>query len=218
MGKIGKVQEVPIESLRPYDARTHDSEQVEKIAKSIEEFGFLNPILIDKDKNVIAGHGRIMAEKKIGMEKVPVLFIEGLTEEQKRAYILADNRLTEMGGWDQKILQQELDDLEAAGFDISLTGFSVDFTSLDVGETEAFSGEEKRAEARSKRGEIWELGNHRLMVGDSTSMKDVDTLMGDRLADLLLTDPPYGVDYESWQGMTIQADELQGDDLVNFLA
>ena len=128
MGKISESTHLPVDDLIPYakNARTHDDKQVDLIARSIQEFGFLNPILIDKEKNVIAGHGRIMAAQKIGMESVPVLYVEGLTEEQKRAYILADNRLTEMGGWDMDVVGQELEELQEAGFDIGLTGFDWD--------------------------------------------------------------------------------------------
>lgn len=128
MGKLGEIQQEKVSDLVPYakNARVHDESQVELIAKSIEEFGFLNPVLIDKDKNVIAGHGRIMAAKKLGMETVPALYVEGLTEEQRRAYILADNRLTEIGGWDMFTVEEEYKELQAAGFDVSLTGFDFD--------------------------------------------------------------------------------------------
>lgn len=128
MAKIGNVQEVPLTELIPYEnnAKQHSAEQIEKIANSIKEFGFLNPVLIDKDHNIIAGHGRVLAMKRLGMENVPCLFVEGLTEAQKRAYILADNRLTELGEWDMNLVNEELNALLEEGFDIDLTGFDLE--------------------------------------------------------------------------------------------
>ena len=127
MAKIDRVQEISIDLLKPYqnNAKIHGAEQVEAIKRSIQEFGFISPCLIDKDYNLIAGHGRIMAAKELGMLKVPCLFIEGLTEQQRKAYILADNRLTDMGGWDQELIDEELRALYDSGFDISLTGFEL---------------------------------------------------------------------------------------------
>lgn len=128
MAKIAGVQEVSRADLKPYErnAKKHSAEQVEKIARSIKEFGFLSPCLIDRDLNIIAGHGRVMAAEQLGMETVPCVFVEGLTEEQRRAYILADNRLTELGGWDDELVQEELAALSEVGFDIELTGFEFD--------------------------------------------------------------------------------------------
>lgn len=139
MGKVTEKQELPVDELIPYakNARVHEESQVELIAKSIKEFGFLNPILIDQDKNVIAGHGRILAAQKLGMKKVPVLFIEGLTEEQRKAYVLADNRLTELGGWDMFTVEEEYKELKEAGFDVSLTGFDFDVDGMSSREEES---------------------------------------------------------------------------------
>lgn len=130
MAKIGKVQEVCIVDLKPYEnnAKMHGAEQVDLIARSITEFGFLNPCLIDKEMRIIAGHGRVMAAKQLGYEKVPCLFVEGLTEEQRKAYILADNKLTELGEWDMELVQSELAELDEMGFDVSLTGFEFEKT------------------------------------------------------------------------------------------
>lgn len=127
MAKIDKVQEVSIDLLKPYrnNAKIHGEDQIKRIAESIKEFGFISPCLIDKDYNIIAGHGRVMSAKLLGMTEVPCLFIEGLTEQQRKAYILADNRLTEMGGWDQELIDEELRALYDSGFDISLTGFEL---------------------------------------------------------------------------------------------
>lgn len=132
MAKIAEVQEVSRTKLKPYErnAKKHSSEQVEKIARSIKEFGFLSPCLIDRDFNIIAGHGRVMAAETLGMETVPCVFVEGLTEEQRRAYILADNRLTELGGWDDELVEAELRALQEVGFDIDVTGFEL---NLDEG-------------------------------------------------------------------------------------
>lgn len=136
MAKIDKVQEVRLDSLKPYEknAKVHGQEQVNKIADSIREFGFLSPLLIDKDYNIIAGHGRVMAAKQLGMETVPAVFIEGLTETQRRAYILADNKLTELGGWDMELVEEELQALKDLDFNVDLTGFEI---NLEEEETPA---------------------------------------------------------------------------------
>lgn len=199
MGKAVELREVEIAALKPYErnAKQHSKDQVGKIARSISEMGFLSPCLIDKELNVIAGHGRIMAAKEIGLEKVPCVFIEGLTEEQRKAYILADNRLTELGEWDMDMVQQELADLADADFDISITGFDTDLRFddsmaqiTDDGWTEA---EVHAEEPRSRIGDIYQLGNHRLMCGDSTDQGMVAALMDGAKADLLVTDPPYNI-------------------------
>lgn len=184
MAKIGDVRKVNIDELRPYErnARIHTEEQVEQIAQSIKEFGFLNPVLIDKENNVIAGHGRIMAAKKLGMKTVPCLDVDGLTEDQRRAYVLADNKLTEMGGWDSQLVSEELQDLKDAGFGLDITGFSIDDIIItdDMGPdfTEDDFDELAKKEPRIKRGEVWILGRHRLMCGDSTDPEDCKKLMG----------------------------------------
>ena len=197
MGKAVELREVEIAALKPYErnAKQHGKEQVERIARSIRELGFLSPCLIDQDLNVIAGHGRILAAKEIGWETVPCVFIEGLTEEQRKAYILADNRLTEMGEWDMELVQQELAALAEADFDISLTGFDPDLRFDDsmaqIQDDGWISAEEQQAEEpRSRVGDIYQLGNHRLMCGDSTDPGMVAALMNGEKADLLVTDPP----------------------------
>lgn len=203
MGKVGEIKELPVADLVPYakNARTHDDKQIEMIARSIEEFGFLNPVLIDRQKNVIAGHGRILAAKKLGLKKVPVLFVEGLTEEQRKAYILADNRLAEMSEWDMDLVGNELEELQAAGFDTGLLGFDWDAASKLEPIEEPFRSaneilepiEEKPEESRTKRGDLWILGQHRLLCGDSADRKDMDRLFDGEAANLVFTDPPYGV-------------------------
>lgn len=198
MGKIADVQTVPIKDLRPYErnAKIHNRDQVEKIAASIQEFGFISPCLIDRDMNIIAGHGRVMAAELLNMEAVPCVFIEGLTEEQRRAYILADNRLTELGEWDMELVNSELDELASAGFAVEITGFDWDSaTELDTFE-DNYDPDSEQASAlpsRTAQGDIWQLGDHRLMCGDSSSKEDVDTLFNGALAAFVFTDPPYGV-------------------------
>lgn len=217
--------EIAVDELIPYknNARTHSEEQVEKIAASIDEFGFINPVLIDKDNVIIAGHGRVMGAKKLGLEKVPCLRIEHLTEAQKRAYILADNKLAEDAGWDEEILNIELQALREMDFDISLAGFDLDDLSFDeYGEDEAIEDdydEELPEEPKSKVGQIYKLGRHRLMCGDSTSVEDVEKLMDGSFADLLLTDPPYNVDYtgKTKDALKIQNDKMDNDNFRQFL-
>ena len=148
MAKIAKVQEVDVDLLKPYgnNAKVHGDEQVEKLCRSIREFGFISPCMIDSEHNVIAGHGRILAAKKLGMKKVPCLFVEGLSEEQRRAYTLADNRLTELGEWNMEMVQIEIGELEMADFDVSLTGFD----DIQTGDADWFSREEKDYDARQE--------------------------------------------------------------------
>lgn len=238
MAKIDGVQEVRLADLVPYErnAKQHSAEQVQKIADSIQEFGFLSPILIDRAGNIIAGHGRVLAARQLGMEQVPAVYVEGLTEAQRRAYILADNRLTELGGWDASLVSSELDDLKASGFDIDLTGFSIDDIIIDESAAPEFTEEELddlKARAKDpiiKPGEVWELGAHRLMCGDSTKAEDVAKLMGGEQADLLLTDPPYNValgvgdtpevakkHHRRTDGLKIENDAMSTEDFRLFL-
>ena len=236
MGKIGEKQVVKIDDLKPYErnARTHSAEQVDQIAKSIEEFGFISPVLIDEDGNVIAGHGRIMAAQKLGLTEVPCLHIEGLTEEQRKAYVLADNRLTELGGWDAELISAELQDLKDAGFDIDITGFTIDDIIIDETTWADFDepsiDDKTEVVPRIKRGEVWQLGQHRLMCGDSTKAEDVAKLMDGALADLLLTDPPYNVAlgvgdtpeiakkrHRRMDGLKIENDAMETTDFEDFL-
>lgn len=217
-----RYEDVEIEKLKPYknNARTHSDEQIEKIAKSMKEFGFINPILVDGNLNVIAGHGRILGAKKLGMKEVPCLFIEDLTEEQKRAYIIADNRLAEDAGWDKELLKIELEDLKNMNFDITLTGFELEDFDFSMDETEVIEDEFDETvpeEPTSKKGEIYKLGKHFLMCGDSTDINDVEKLMNGVKADMLLTDPPYNVDYEGGTGLTIQNDNMDDETFREFL-
>ena len=167
MAKIADVQEVSLEKLRPYErnAKKHGPGQIEKLKASIIEFGFLTPCLIDSDYNLIAGHGRVMAAKELGIKTVPCVFIEGLTDEQRRAYILADNRLGELGEWDMELVWDELAELDNLGFDVELTGFDVPEELPEVIEDD-FDESAIPDEPRTKMGDLWQLGEHRLICGD----------------------------------------------------
>lgn len=206
-----------VETLIPYakNARTHSDEQVAQIAGSIKEFGFNNPVLIDKENSIIAGHGRLMAARKLGMDKVPVVQLDHMTEAQRKAYVLADNRIALNSGWDTGMLSLELQELKD-DIDLSLLGFDAD--ELDallnpIEETEGLTDEDAVPdvpdEPKTKLGDIYILGNHRLMCGDSTSIDDVDKLMDGQKADMVFTDPPYGVSYTG--GLQNSKDGLKGD-------
>ena len=220
-------QLVDIHKLIPYvnNARTHSKEQITKLRSSLREFGFINPVIIDKDFNIIAGHGRVMAAKEEGYSEVPCVFVEHLTETQKKAYILADNRMALDAGWDEEMLAVEMEELQSLGFDLGLTGFDekeladlFDTNSSDDVKDDDFdltSALEKAAFVQ--RGDVWTVGRHRLMCGDATSPEDVSVLMGDTKANLILTDPPYNVAFKSGSGLTIQNDSMKNDDFYNFL-
>lgn len=214
MAKIADVQEVSLELLRPYErnAKKHGSEQIEKLKASINEFGFLTPCLIDADYNLIAGHGRVMAAKELGIGSVPCVFIEGLSDEQRRAYILADNRLGELGEWDMELVFDELKELDDLGFDIELTGFEMPEEIPEVIE-DNFDEDAIPDEPRTKLGDLWQLGDHRLICGDSTDVNVIDRLMDGVKADMVFTDPPYGMKKES-EG--VLNDNLNFDDLLDF--
>lgn len=220
-------QLVDITKLIPYvnNARTHSKEQITKLRSSLREFGFINPVIIDKDFNIIAGHGRVMAAKEEGYSEVPCVFVEHLTETQKKAYILADNRMALDAGWDEEMLAVEMEELQNLGFDLGLTGFDekeladlFDTNNSDDVKDDDFDltvALEKAAFVQ--RGDVWTVGRHRLMCGDATSPEAVNTLMGDTKANLILTDPPYNVAFKSGSGLTIQNDSMKNDDFYNFL-
>lgn len=194
----------PIGELIPYarNSRTHSDVQVAQIAASIKEFGFTNPVLIDEDGGIIAGHGRVLAARKLSMDEVPTIALEGLTKTQRQAYVIADNKLALNAGWDDELLAVEIEELTGEGFDISLLGFDDDELSgmeVDTG-TKGLTDEDEtpevQAEAITKPGDVWILGKHRVMCGDSTSIDAVEKLMDGQKADMVFTDPPYGVDYK----------------------
>ena len=195
---------VPVDSLIPYarNARTHSEEQIAQIAASIREFGWTNPILTDGDNGVIAGHGRLAAARKLELTEVPVIELGHLSPEQKKAYILADNRIALNSGWDEELLKLELQELQGVDFDLDLLGFGDDEIErllngdqVGGGLTEDDAIPEAPVDPVSRTGDLWILGNHRLLCGDSTVLSDVERLMGGQLADMAFTDPPYNVDY-----------------------
>ena len=225
MAKTSEMLEVTTTSLIPYErnAKKHPQDQLEKLKKSIQEFGFISPCLIDRDLRIIAGHGRVEAAKQLGMETVPCVFIEGLTEEQRRAYIIADNRLTELGGWDEETVSAELQELGDAGFDISITGFDWDAISEVEAIDDDFDAESIEAEEpKTKLGDIYLLGDHRLMCGDSTDRTALFSLLwdGKAKADIFITDPPYNVDYtgKTKEALKIQNDRQDHEQFVAFLS
>jgi DNA modification methylase len=222
-----KIQEVAVDKLIPYakNSRTHSPEQVGQIAASIKEFGFRNPILVD-GVGIIAGHGRLMAAQKLGLDKVPTIDCSDMTESQKKAYIIADNKLAMNAGWDNAMLSIELQDLEDEGFDLSLTGF--DDKELDAllnvvegtdGLTDEDAVPDVPEEPKTKVGDIYILGNHRLMCGDSTSIDAVDKLMNGNAVDLIFTDPPYNVGFNGRSGKhdVIKNDNLSESDFETFI-
>jgi DNA modification methylase len=196
-----KIEYIPVEKLIPFarNSRTHDDAQVVQIAGSIKEFGFTNPVLVDSDNGIIAGHGRVLAARKLGLNNVPCIRLEHLTESQKKAYIIADNKLALNAGWNDDLLRLELKDLQEMEFDLNLTGFSPEeiknlLTPEQVeGLTDENAVPETPADPITKHGDIWILGNHRIMCGDSTSVDDVDRLMDDHKADICFTSPPYAL-------------------------
>lgn len=216
-----------VSDIIPYvnNSRTHSETQVNQICASINEFGFTNPLLIDEKDNIIAGHGRLLASKKLKMEEVPCIVLEGLTEAQKKAYIIADNKMALNAGWDEELLKIELENLKELDFDLELTGFNIDELDDILGteeEKEVVEDDfeiEVPEEPKAKLGDIYQLGNHRLMCGDSTSVEDVERLMGGARVDLLLTDPPYNVAYEgkTKDALTIKNDSMDNDNFRKFL-
>ena len=228
MGKTTtEMQLVPLEKLVPYvnNARTHSPEQITRLRSSLREFGFINPVIIDRDYGIIAGHGRVLAAKEENITEVPCVFVDYLTEAQKKAYILADNRMALDAGWDEELLRIEIESLQGADFDVSLTGFSEDEIAdlfADDEDKKAKDDDFDLSAALEKasfveRGDIWTVGRHRLMCGDATNAEDVAALMDGKKANLIVTDPPYGVSFKSSDGLTIQNDSMKNDEFYTFL-
>ena len=217
------IKTVAVSALIPYarNSRTHSDEQVAQIAASIREFGFLNPIIIDGESGIIAGHGRVLASQKLGMDSLPCVEASHLSDAQRRAYVIADNKLALNAGWDDEMLRVEFADLQEMGFDLELTGFSLDeidglqFEEIAEGLTDEDAVPDAPEEPVSKLGDVWVLGNHRLMCGDSTSIDAVERLMDGNKADMVFTDPPYGVDYDGGHATEKRRDKLKNDDDVN---
>jgi site-specific DNA-methyltransferase (adenine-specific) len=221
-----QIKEVAVDKLIPYakNSRTHSPEQVGQIAASIKEFGFRNPILVD-NLTLIAGHGRLLAAQKLGLEKVPTIDCSDMTESQKKAYIIADNKLALNAGWDTAMLTIEMQELQEEGFNLDLLGF--DDKELNAllqpevvqGLTDEDAVPETPKEATTKLGDIYILGKHRLMCGDSTSITDMEKLVNGQPVDMCLTDPPYNVAYEGGtkEKLTIQNDSMEDGQFRQFL-
>lgn len=227
MSGFPSIKKVKTVDLIPYarNSRTHSDEQINQIAASIKEFGFLNPIIIDGDNGIIAGHGRVMAANKLNIKELPCVDASHLSETQRRAYVIADNKLALNSGWDVEMLRVEFDELQEAGFDLELTGFSMDeIADLQIEElTEGLTDEDEAPECpdvpTAVLGDIWRLGNHRLMCGDSTSIDAVDKLMDGKKADMVFTDPPYNIGYQDLNGEydKIKNDKMDDDQFLDFL-
>jgi len=240
----------PVVALIPYarNSRTHSDEQVAQIAASIREFGFTNPVLVDDEGGIVAGHGRVMAARQVGMTAVPTINVGWLSEQQRRAYVIADNQLAMNAGWDESVLAQEVAWLQDHQFNTDLLGFNADFldgllaeeAATDVGLTDQDDAPSLQAEPVTRLGDVWVMGKHRLMCGDSTSMSAFDALMAGHQADMIFTDPPYGMSYGGGRaegehaegehaidkktgGVKIKShgmilnDDLCGDELVNLV-
>jgi len=221
-----EMQLISIDKLVPYvnNARTHSAEQIIKLRSSLREFGFVNPIIVDREFNVIAGHGRLMAAKEEGISEVPCVFVDYLTESQKKAYILADNRMAMDAGWDEELLKIEMEELQNLGYDLGYTGFDekelADLFGIDDKDVKDDDFDLTAALEKAsfvERGDVWFVGKHKLMCGDATSSEDVSKLMEDTKANLILTDPPYNVAFKSSDGLTIQNDSMKNNDFYEFL-
>jgi DNA modification methylase len=217
---------VNVELLVPYanNTRTHSKDQIKKLQSSLREFGFINPLIIDREYNVLAGHGRLSAAKAEGYKEVPCVFVEDLSEAQKKAYIIADNRMALDAGWDEELLAVELEGLSDLGFDLSLTGFDEKELSnlFKSDEAEIEDDDYDLTEALEKAafveyGDRWIVGRHVLVCGDATNPDDVNKLMDGKRANLLLTDPPYGVSFTSSSGLKIKNDSLKNEEFYQFL-
>jgi len=209
-----EVKQSKLSALIPYasNSRTHDEAQVAQIAASIKEFGFNNPVLVDEEGCIIAGHGRVLAARKLGLGEVPTIELAHLTPNQRKAYIIADNKLALNAGWDMEMLSLEMGDLKDGGFDLSLIGFNDDeLANIFVEKTEGLTDPDEVPDVPDSpvtvEGDVWLLGKHRLMCGSSTVETHVSALLGDVQPHLMVTDPPYGVEYDAdWRNKATRAD------------
>lgn len=216
-----------IEELIPYvnNSRTHSEEQIKKVMASIKEFGFLNPILISEDDVITAGHCRLVAAQRLGFDKVPCIKENYLTEAQRKAYVIADNKLALDAGWDEELLRVEIEELEGLDFDLGLTGFDEDeiadlFGSESEGQVQDDEFDLSAALEKAsfvEKGDVWIVGRHTLMCGDATLKEDVDHLMDGKKANIIITDPPYNVAFESSDGLSIKNDKMEKDSFYEFL-
>lgn len=224
MNTTSEMQLVSIEKLVPYanNARTHSTEQINKLRGSLREFGFINPCIIDRNFGIIAGHGRVLAAEAEGLKQVPCVFVDNLTEAQKKAYILADNRMAMDAGWDEEMLRVEIEALQEAAYDLSLTGFDQKelaalFETDAEGTEDDFDVEaELQKPCFSKPGDLWHLGAHTVYCGDATEKASYEKLLGDTKVNLVCTDAPYFVNLESKSGK-IKNDNLSDKEAYTFL-
>lgn len=228
------IEQLPTADLVPYarNSRTHSPEQVRAVARSMQQFGFTNPVLIDANNTIIAGHGRVMAAQSIGLASVPCIRLGHLTDAQRRAYVIADNKLAELAGWDMATLEREVEDLAAENFELDLLGFGADDLDALLAEhspqanpdgsptqSDEDAAPKPLAIPVSRAGDVWQLAKHRVMCADSTNVSSVKTLMAGKMADLFLTDPPYNVAYEgkTEDALTIENDSMSDADFRSFL-
>jgi DNA modification methylase len=224
---VDRIEQWPLDKLIPYvkNSRTHSEEQIAQIAGSIKAFGFTNPILVGADGVIVAGHGRLSAARQLGLKKVPVIVLDHLSETERRALVIADNKLALNAGWDEEILQLEIEQLRADDFDIDLLGFSEEeLQAFEPEEIPEFQGDEDEVpeppeEPVTKLGDVWLLGKHRVMCGDSTSVDSVERLMDGQKADMVFTDPPYNIDYQGVKDRRekIKNDKMSDSDFLDFL-
>jgi len=225
MNTTERFEKVAIDKLVPYvrNARTHSKEQILQLRSSIREYGFLNPVIVDKDYNIIAGHGRVAAAKEEGVHEVPCVFVEHLSDEQKRAYMITDNKLALNAGWDVELLSLEIAELKGADFDISLLGFDdAELSKLmnvaeDVQDDDFDVDKAAEKPAFVEPGDLWLLGRHRLICADSTNPENIARLMDGKKANLCVTDPPYNCDYSGGTGMKIMNDKMKSEEFYKFL-
>ena len=219
----------PIEKLVPYarNPRTHSAAQVAQLAASISEFGFVNPVLVDSEAGILAGHGRMLGAQALKLKEVPVIVLDHLTPAQRRAYLLADNKLAELAGWDEDLLRMELKDLQLEEFDLGVIGFSdeelAELLDDDGVATTGLTDEDAVPDVPERpvsvAGDLWVLGDHRVLCGDATDLKAVRKLIAGEQADLVFTDPPYNVDYEGYTAdkLTIKGDKMKPAEFDKFL-
>jgi DNA modification methylase len=225
MNTTERFEKVAIDKLVPYvrNARTHSKEQILQLRASIREYGFLNPVIVDKDYSIIAGHGRVAAAKEEGLREVPCVFVEHLSDEQKRAYMITDNKLALNAGWDIELLSLEIAELKGADFDISLLGFDDAELSKLMNATEDVQDDDFDVDQAAEKpafvepGDLWLLGRHRLICADSTKAENIALLMDGKEANLCVTDPPYNCDYRGGTGMKIMNDKMKSEEFYKFL-
>jgi len=220
-----KIEIADISSIKPYEnnPRKLSEKAIEKVAMSLKEYGFRQPIVVDKDRVIVAGHTRFRASKKLGLKQVPVSIIDNLTDEQINAYRIADNRTAEESEWDNELLKMEIKELEAKDFKLDLLGFNEDqLNDILFEEKQGLTDEDEVPEAPeepiSKLGDIWKLGNHRVMCGDSTFIDNIDLVTKKEKIDMVFTDPPYNIDYQGIKDKRkIKNDKMDDESFVDFL-